>query len=94
MAYEPIPATTMQCYCDCANKLRDESQPVVTEAVLTTWICKATEGRVKGRSAREYYWECINCGKRRSIGVWALYGFFDPFWAFEGDGAHLTFDRK
>lgn len=88
--YEPKPRVgeTMPSYCDCANRARDASQPVLTEPVQTTWICKASFKLHLSRTTKafDYYWECTNCGKQRMIGVWGDGIGSDTYY---GDGSQL-----
>ena len=46
----------------------------------TSWICKCKRGKSwevstgifssKTITQFQYYWECMNCGKKTSIGIW------------------------
>ena len=78
----PIPGSSIVAYCDCANKKRDESNPVVAAPVNTTWTCKCeyldkVSTRIFSSIARfQYYWVCLNCGKKRLIGVWDTDGSY------------------
>lgn len=67
-------------YCDCVDR-------------ETTWLCKAQPGGMAlGRRGEpitwglhRYWWQCMNCGKRRTIGVWSDNSeYVDP-----GDGRPL-----
>lgn len=61
----PSVGQTMSSYCECANKERGYS------AIQTTWVCKAERrGSILRMNIFEYYWECLNCGKKRIIGTW------------------------
>ena len=61
--------------------------------LTAAWICKARHKKSWTQStgvfsSRQistwlYYWECLNCGKKRNIGVW------DSDGANYGDGDHL-----
>jgi len=72
----PVTGSTIRAYCDCANKKRDESSPVIAGAIETTWICKSEykdtvkSGVFSSIGRYRYYWECLNCGKKRLIGIW------------------------
>ncbi len=77
---KPVSGETMQAYCDCANKKRDESNPVVSSPVQTTWVCKSkykdsvSSGIFSSVARFLYFWECLNCGKKRNIGIWDANG--------------------
>lgn len=71
----PEVGATMRAYCDCANKKRDESSPVIACPVETTWVCNRTfehkyrVGLLLGSaSIFRYDWKCSNCGKGCLIG--------------------------
>lgn len=64
----PTPSST-SWICKCKQK---KSWKENTGLFSSTWI-----------TAFEYYWECMNCGKKTSIGVWGSNG------SSYGDGNHL-----
>lgn len=51
---------TINAYCDCAKR-------------ETTWVIQIET--YKGSPNAEYLpWACLNCGKKRAIGVWQRLG--------------------
>ncbi|TVL96831.1 MAG: hypothetical protein CV082_05835 [Candidatus Brocadia sp. BL1] len=73
---KPEVGSTMQVYCDCANKKGE----VIYSSVNTTWICKSEyldivkNGIFSSVNRFKYYWECLNCGKTRDVGIWDTEG--------------------
>ena len=72
----PTTGATMRAYCDCANKKRDESAPVIAAPVETTWVCRTEfrdnikTGLFSSAGRFRYFWQCLNCSKRQLIGTW------------------------
>lgn len=65
---KPVVGQTMTTYCECANEKRDSYS-----TINTTWICKGKivqTGFWPSSNITEFYWECLNCGKKRTIGKW------------------------
>lgn len=74
---KPEPGQTLNTYCACVNKDNHSSY----SSNHTTWICKAVFKRRTGfwsgdKRIFEYYWECMNCGKKKPIGEWDDDGTF------------------
>ena len=67
---KPEPGAVLNTYCACVNK-DNESSYLSNQ---TTWICKAVFIKEKlsfwhdSKRIFEYYWECMNCGKKKPIG--------------------------
>jgi hypothetical protein len=63
-------------------------------SATTSWVCKSRFVKSFTKSTGwfsseehniwAYYWECLNCGKIRQIGMWNCCG------GSYGDGAHLS----
>lgn len=76
----PTTGATLRAYCECANKKRDESAPVIVGSVETTWICNSEyedsikTGVFSSMSRHRFFWQCLNCGKKRFIGIWGSDG--------------------
>lgn len=77
---------------DRLGLLKEHNISVPTPSA-TSWICKCRKYKSWKQStglfssiyitAFEYYWECMNCGKKTIIGVWGNNG------VSYGDGRHL-----